>query len=688
MANTKLLKNRKLTPLKAENKKRQLIFKIISISFPFVLLLFFEIILRIFNYGFTYSLFIKDTKLQGFYTMNPDIVRRYFVNLKEVLSVTNESFRKEKAFNSYRIFVLGESSAMGYPYMHNGSFHRMLKYRLDRTYPDKNIEIINLAITAINSYTLLDFTDEVLQMNPDAILIYTGHNEYYGALGVSSNQRLGFSRGIVKTTINLKKFKVVQLAFNTSKKVKEIFSPKVAEGNIGLMQQMAEKQEVVFGSKIFNLGLKQFEENMDELVQKYNQKQIPVYFSNIVSNERGQKPFINKLNSTTDTVRFMKEYRSGLEAYNKNDFDTALDRLLNANKIDTSYAINNFLIGEILYAKGDFVNACRYYFNAKELDALRFRAPEAINAIINKLSNKYKNVYFVDVKKEFIANSDHGILDNKLFTEHLHPTLPGYFIISDAFYNSLIDTKMFGIWDHIIPADSIQKELPVTAIDSIIGKLEILKLRERWPFYEHIDYTKVITHTYPEDLVGDIYLRKKKWADAMYDLQKYYLKNGNKYEALRVAKGLELQFPHEWIVPYTVASSCLELKQYSESFFYFRKAFVLAPYSKIAQEIVINLLQLNKLEEAKKYLEFMIQNDPSNMASRQIFVMIGEVLVLKKLLVSETKNIAALNSLAYFYLTIKKPEEAKLYIDKALSVNAKDTQLLKLLNVYNKLIKE
>jgi len=37
-------------------------------------------------------------------------------------------------------------------------------------------------MAAINSYALLDMVDEVIQQSPDAVLIYTGHNEYYGAL--------------------------------------------------------------------------------------------------------------------------------------------------------------------------------------------------------------------------------------------------------------------------------------------------------------------------------------------------------------------------------------------------------------------------------------------------------------------------------------------------------------------------
>ena len=79
---------------------------------------------------------------------------------------------------------------MGFPYPNNISFQRMLKYQLQKTNPDKDIEIINLALTAINSYTFYDFAQELVHFEPDAIFIYGGHNEYYGALGVGSNNTL------------------------------------------------------------------------------------------------------------------------------------------------------------------------------------------------------------------------------------------------------------------------------------------------------------------------------------------------------------------------------------------------------------------------------------------------------------------------------------------------------------------
>ena len=81
-------------------------------------------------------------------------------------------FGKKKQKNTFRIFVLGESAAMGFPYPNNISFQRMLKYQLQKTNPDKDIEIINLALTAINSYTFYDFAQELVHFEPDAIFIY------------------------------------------------------------------------------------------------------------------------------------------------------------------------------------------------------------------------------------------------------------------------------------------------------------------------------------------------------------------------------------------------------------------------------------------------------------------------------------------------------------------------------------
>src|SRR6266487_2027217 len=104
----------------------------------------------ILHYGYNYSLFIEDPSDKRFLFLNPDASKRYFPNQTIATTGNKELFKKKKDKNTVRIFVLGESTTIGYPYFHNGSFHRYLLYRLTHETPDKNYEIINLSLTAVN----------------------------------------------------------------------------------------------------------------------------------------------------------------------------------------------------------------------------------------------------------------------------------------------------------------------------------------------------------------------------------------------------------------------------------------------------------------------------------------------------------------------------------------------------------
>ncbi len=74
---------------------------------------------------------------------------------------------------------------------------------------------------------------------------------------------------------------------------------------------------------------------------------------------------------------------------------------------------------------------------AKDLDALRFRAPSELNALIPQLCRKYKQAHLVDAKAAFECRSAQHIIGNELLLEHVHPKLEGYAVLSDAFYRSM-----------------------------------------------------------------------------------------------------------------------------------------------------------------------------------------------------------------------------------------------------------
>jgi hypothetical protein len=248
-------KNNKVLPGKANS-----IFYLILVLIPILFFVLLEIGLRIFNYGIDMEQWISmpGNKLM----LNPEIARRYFYNTNNVPYSNEDLFDKIKAKNSFRIFVLGESSAAGYPYLPIGAFSRYLQKKLELLYPNSKIEVVNISMTAINTYAIRDMFPEVLEQKSDLVLIYTGHNEYYGALGVGSNESLGSSPKFINTILYLNRFKTVELLRNLIFSVSKMFSGNKSSTDGTLMSRIVKDQYIQLNSKQYNDGVNQFERRL------------------------------------------------------------------------------------------------------------------------------------------------------------------------------------------------------------------------------------------------------------------------------------------------------------------------------------------------------------------------------------------------------------------------------------------
>ena len=249
------------------------LFKLFSVLLPILFICILESVLILFGYGHSYDVFEVDES-NSFKRLSSEVSKKYFLQNENATFGFDEPFSIIKPKKTFRIFVLGASTAVGFPYYHNGSFHRMLNYRLQRTYPDIDFEVVNLGLTAVNSYTLVDFSYEVADNDPDAVIIYAGHNEYYGALGVASTSRMGRNPTFVKTLLKLREFRSVQLFLNFKKSIFKLVSDEVDISQT-LMKRMAEGQIIEKDSKIYHQGLTQFETNLKEIYNVLSEKQIP-----------------------------------------------------------------------------------------------------------------------------------------------------------------------------------------------------------------------------------------------------------------------------------------------------------------------------------------------------------------------------------------------------------------------------
>ena len=121
----------------------------ITIAVPILLFACLELSLRLFNYGPDLSLFIGEAiGGQTYLRMNPEVKSRYFSRFPFTPTTSMDYFMMPKPKGTYRIFCLGGSTTVGYPYWYNGSFSSFLRDRLQRTFPEKAIEIVMKELAA------------------------------------------------------------------------------------------------------------------------------------------------------------------------------------------------------------------------------------------------------------------------------------------------------------------------------------------------------------------------------------------------------------------------------------------------------------------------------------------------------------------------------------------------------------
>ena len=529
--------------------RRRVLFTAFALALPWVLLLFLEIGLRMGGYGSSYPLFVPHAAQPEYLVANPRVARRYFGAGPFTPTPELDFFRATKQPGTFRIFMQGGSSAQGFPYGHGGAPSRMLEQRLQATYPDREIEVVNTALTAVNSHTLLDQADEIIAQQPDAVLIYAGHNEYYGALGVGSTRSLGRWRPLVKTYLMIRHVRTAQLVDDLANRALRAVQPPSTRGAPRtVMQLMAGDLQIPYGSARYRQGLEQFRANIRELLARYNEREIPVFIGTVASNERDQPPLIGGLAPGTDSTIWERSYRSGVDAVQRGDTAAALRALGETLRLDSTAAAVHFAFGRLHDLRGDSAAAQASYRLAKDFDQLRFRAPEAINLIIREEAARH-GAMVVETHVALQQRSPGGVIDGTLMLEHLHPNLDGYFVIAGAFHDALQQRGTRGLSVETAPREPTRADIPVTSVDSLVGVLRTDRLVSSWPFRpKGAERTPIVDTLRPvsqaQRLAQAVVVGNLPWPEATERLRVASEKTGDYDESLRAARALAFEYSY------------------------------------------------------------------------------------------------------------------------------------------------
>jgi tetratricopeptide (TPR) repeat protein len=599
------------TPL---STRQRLAFTVIMFLIPVLFFVVLEAGLRLANYGDSYPAFVPVQGHAQYLHQNREVSRRYFTQQANVPTSLLDFFHARKPENGLRVFVQGGSSAAGYPFYHGGSFSRMLQRRLQDSFPERHVEVINTAMAAVGSYTLLDLADEIIEQQPDAVLIYAGHNEYYGALGVGSAESLGRLQPVVRSYLKLRRLRTVQLVRNTIASVRSSGKGERPTGT--LMARMAAEQTIPYGSDLYELGLRQWRANLSTLLARYGRAGIPVFVATVASNERGHPPFITVFSPGTDEATYRARLAEATRQLETGNAAGAVSILEELTVADTLAAEGFFALGLAYEAEQRADEARTAFVRAKDLDGLRFRAPEAVNRIIREEAARH-GALVVDVHGALSRRSPNGVIGDNLMTEHLHPNIEGFFQISDAFYASLYDSGTFGPWPVAIGTEAARSRVYVTEADSLIGMLRVKKLLSSWPFQPReappLRLDTLTVRSEFDRIVLNLYEEKTSWYEATTRLATLYEEQGRYDLALEAALNLEQVYPMLAPVHIMTANLYLQKGRIAEADASFTRALARDPGHAYALGMLGAIrLQQGRQDDAIALLRRSLNADPSN----------------------------------------------------------------------------
>ena len=459
---------------------RKRLFTIGMLLLPVVFFALLEAGLRVGGYGADYPLFVDAPGAPGHLTPSREVATRYFAAEASIPTPNPDYFLRDKPDGAIRVVAQGGSSTAGFPFYRGAAFPQILGARLRLAYPEREVEVVNTAMAAVNSYTLLDLADEILEIEPDVVVVYAGHNEFYGALGAASTESFGRSPGLVRTYLRLRGLRTVQLVRNVAAALARAFAPERPAGappTNTLMARMIGEQSVPLGGEIYQAGTRQFASNLDLLLQTYADAGVPVYISTLASNERDQRPFITDL-AGADSASVGRAIREGRSRLASGDTAAAAEPFARAVALDSLAADAWYGLATVEQAAGDLGAARAAFVRARDLDALRFRAPSAFNALIREIAARHGAVV-VEGEAALRDASPNAIIGREMMLEHLHPTLDGYAALADAFYDAIAADALFGAARPTPPGRVVRR---VTPMDSLAGRIRVAQLTQSWPY--------------------------------------------------------------------------------------------------------------------------------------------------------------------------------------------------------------
>ncbi|MBT4013456.1 MAG: hypothetical protein HN617_00375 [Planctomycetaceae bacterium] len=335
------------------------------------------------------------------------------------------SFAKTKTDDTFRIFCLGGSTVQGRPFAVETSFTSWLKLQLEVADPTRKWEVVNCGGISYASYRLLPILTEVMNYEPDLVVIYTGHNEFledrtYAHLRDPARWQ-SISQQAVRNirTIHLARemwHKITGDSVSTQKASLAAEVETILDHRAGLESYQRDR---TWQANV----IEHFKSNIHKMIEICDSKRVPLYLCNPASNIRDCLPFKSAPTSGLDqaTIRAIQQTKS-------------VHRLM---QLDPHNAATLYQAGLLLLDNGAGVAARDVLLRAKDEDICPLRILTVMNEFLVSVPSS-QALQVIDVQEYFAEQSPVQIPGDNLFLDHVHPTIRGHQLIAGYLFERMV----------------------------------------------------------------------------------------------------------------------------------------------------------------------------------------------------------------------------------------------------------
>jgi tetratricopeptide (TPR) repeat protein len=390
-----------------------------------------------------------------------------------------QSFPKQKAPNSYRIFCVGGSTTYGRPFEDATSFAGWLREYLKAARPSTKWEVINAGGISYASYRVSALMEELADYQPDLFIVYSGHNEFlehrtYATLVNTPKALLAGASLLART----RTYAAMQAAIRrpqrpVSASGTEPSGTELSGEVSAVLDESVGPQSYVRDDTQREQIIRHYELNLHRMVKIAQSSHAEILFVMPASNIRDMSPFKSQDSpglTASGLQAWQEAYRSAVERLRRQDASRARIDLERAIALNPRHAQTHYVIGQCQLQLGRHANARDAFVRALEEDVCPLRILPAMQDALRRVCAHHEialldfDGFLADACQETFG---YAIPGKELFFDHVHPRPHVHRMLALALFDHLASVGAVGV-----SASALRDDVKQAVIERVEGGLD------------------------------------------------------------------------------------------------------------------------------------------------------------------------------------------------------------------------